>query len=193
MLDQSDSTQKAQLRTQSLPVLAQALDIQGDVQLETGQAEQALITWQRAASVYNQVGDVSGLAQSQLNQAQALRELGYYRRALTILSTLRQTLQKQPDAMTTLNELRSLGNALRLVGDLDQSRAVLQQSLNLAKQLPPSPAASHAISSILVGSGNTARAQQDNAAAIAFYQQAATFLPPRSTKFRLKLIYLAYS
>ena len=157
-----------------LPILAQALGIQGDVQLETGHAEQALATWQRAESVYKQVGDVSGMAQSQLNQAQALRELGYYRRALTILSSLHQTLQQQPDAITTLRELRSLGNALRLVGDLDQSRTVLQQSLALAKQLPPSPAASTAISTTLFSSGNTARAQQDNTAAIAFYQQAAS-------------------
>ena len=115
LLDKPDSTQHSTLRTQNLPILAQALNIQGDVQLETGHAEQALATWQRAESVYKQVGDVSGMAQSQLNQAQALRELGYYRRALTILSALRQTLQKQPDAMTTLSEWRSLGNALRLL------------------------------------------------------------------------------
>lgn len=179
LLDQSDSVQHSKTKNQTLPVLAQTLAIQGDVQLETGQADQAVVTWRRAESLYKQVGDINGIAQSQLNQAQALRELGYYRRALTMLSTLRQTLQNQSDLATTLSELRSLGNALRLVGDLDQSRAVLQQSLDIAKQLPSSQASSQAISASLVSLGNTARAQQEQPTAIAFYQQAANLSPTK--------------
>ncbi len=159
---------------QNASFLAQALDIQGDLQLETGQAEQAILTWQRAESIYKQLGDANGIAQSQINQAQALRVLGYYRRALTMLTDLRQTLQNQSDAMTTVIELRSLGNALRLVGDLDLSRQVLQQSLVIAQRLPSSPERSQEISAIWFGLGNTARAQQDKSAAVGFYQQAAT-------------------
>jgi hypothetical protein len=49
--------------------LAQALDIQGNVQLETGQAEQALTTWQKTEGMHRQLKDLSGVLHSQINQA----------------------------------------------------------------------------------------------------------------------------
>ncbi|PZV06495.1 MAG: hypothetical protein DCF22_23750 [Leptolyngbya sp.] len=160
--------------TQNLLFLAQALDIQGDLQLETGQAESAIATWQRAESIYKQLNDTNGIAQSQINQAQGLRVLGYYRRSLTMLTELRQRLQSQPDSMTKVIELRSLGNALRLVDDLDQSREVLQQSLEMANRVRSPQASPQETSAIHFGLGNTAKAQQDTQAAIAFYQKAAS-------------------
>ena len=173
LLGKPEATQNLKLKTQNLPFLAQTLDIQGDLQLETGQAEQAIATWQRAESIYQQLNDTNGIAQSQINQAQGLRVLGYYRRSLTMLTELRQRLQSQSDSMTKVIELRSLGNSLRLVGDLDQSREVLQQSLEMANQVRSPQATPQEISAIQFGLGNTAKAQQDTQAAIAFYQKAA--------------------
>ncbi|HEY9612811.1 CHAT domain-containing protein, partial [Allocoleopsis sp.] len=73
-----------------------------------------------------------------------------------------------PDTPIKIAGLRSLGNALRVVGKLDESRQVLQQSLALAQQLQ----SSSEISAILLSLGNTARTQQDTKAALEFYQQA---------------------
>jgi CHAT domain-containing protein len=172
LLDQPEAVQNSKLKTQNLSFLAQALDIQGDLQLETSQAEAAIATWQQAESIYKQLNDPNAIAQSQMNQAQGLRVLGYYRRALTKLIDLGQRLQSQPDSRTKVIQLRSLGNALRLVGDLDQSRLVLQHSLETVKRLPFSQDTSQGISAILFSLGNTARSQQDTLAAIAFYQDA---------------------
>lgn len=172
---------------QTLPVLAQALVIQGDLQLESGQAEAAIVTWQQAESIYQRVGDASGIAQSQINQAQALRVLGYYRRALAILTDLRQNLQRQSDSALKGVELQSLGNALRLVGDLEQSRQVLQQSLDMTQRGQSAPQATPARSAILFSLGNTARAQQDTPAAIGFYQQAAELAPNLLTKVQAQI------
>ncbi len=169
LLGKPEATQNSKLKTQNLPILAQTLNIQGDLQLETGQTDSAISTWQQAESIYQQLNDANRIAQSQLNQAQALRVLGYYRRALTMLTELRQRVQSQSDSMTKVVELRSLGNALRLVGDLDQSREVLQQSLEMARRMQ----STQDISAIQFGLGNTARAQQETPAAIAFYQNAA--------------------
>lgn len=167
--------------------LAQALDIQGNLQFGMGQAESAIAIWQQAESIDKQLGNSNGVAQNQINQAQALRVLGYYRRALTILLDLRKTLQNQPDSIIKITQLRSLGNALRLAGDLDQSRAVLQQALELVNRLSTSPDFTQEISAILFDLGNTARAQQDNQTAISFYQQSADLYPSELSKIKAQI------
>jgi hypothetical protein len=58
-----------------------------------------------------------------------LQVIGFYRRALTMLTQVSQNLQSQPDSLTKVIELRSLGDTLQLIGDLEKSREVLQQSL----------------------------------------------------------------
>jgi CHAT domain-containing protein len=153
-----------------LKILAQALNIQGQLQLALGQAQQAMSTWQQSAATYTQAGDYDGITGSLLNQAQALQALGLYRRALVTLNDVRQRLQKQPNSTIKVVGLRSLGNALRVVGDLDQSRQTLQQSLALAQQLKSSQDVGAALFSL----GNVASSQQDTKAALSFYQQAAT-------------------
>jgi len=155
-------------------ILARSLNTQGHLQLALGQAELALTTWQQAAANYTQAGNDAGIIGSQINQVQALQNLGFYRRANKILTQLEQTLQNKPDALKATG-LRSLGNALRTAGDLDQSRRVLQQSFRIAQKLK-SP---QEIAASLISLGNTAQAQQDIPNALKFYQQsqAASILP----------------
>jgi tetratricopeptide (TPR) repeat protein len=118
--------------------LAQILDIQGKLQLSQGQSEQAFTTWERAAALYEQADDSNGRTRSQINQAQALQELGLYRRSIALLTDLNQRLQAQPDLQAQLNlemraiVLRRLGDALLVTGDLKQARVILQQSLSLS-------------------------------------------------------------
>ncbi|MDZ8189162.1 MAG: CHAT domain-containing protein [Nostoc sp. ChiSLP02] len=153
-------------------ILAQALDIQGRLQLAQGKAESALISWQQAAAIYAKTSDNIGLIRSQINSAQALQTLGNYRQAQKILTQINQNLQNQPDSTLKATGLRSLGNVLRVVGDLEQSRKILQQSLEVAERMQlQSP---QAISETWLSLGNTATAQQDIPAALNYYQQAAT-------------------
>jgi tetratricopeptide (TPR) repeat protein len=154
--------------TDHLRILAQALNTQGKLQLAQGQAEQALTTWQKAAETYQQVGDKTGVARSLINQAQALRVLGFYQRVKTTLEQASQILQDQPDSAIKAAGLLSFGDALRLVGDLKQSQEVLQQSLTISQQLQ-SPGA---IASAFLSLGNTAQAQQQPDEAFKYYQQA---------------------
>ncbi len=151
-------------------VLAQALSAQGSLQLANGQSQQALNTWQKATDAYTQAKDEIGVTRSLINQAQALQALGLYRRAVVTLNSVNQKLQKQPTSLLKTAGLRNLGNVLRIVGDLEQSRQLLQQSLVSAQQLN-SP---QNISAALFSLGNTARAQKDRQGALNYYQQAAT-------------------
>ncbi len=155
-------------------ILAQALDIRGRLQLARGRAEDALAAWRQAESMYTQVGDEAARTRNLINQAQALQALGLYRQAEKTLTQLQQTLQNQPDSALKATGLRSLGNVLRLVGDLNESRQVLEQSLQVAQSLKSPPA----ISDALLNLGNTARAQSDNQAALEYYQQAAASSSP---------------
>ncbi len=168
---------------QDIQVLAPILDIQGSIQLDLGQAEQALNTWQRAEASYKQLGDRNGMIRDRINQAQAWQVLGFYRRGLTILTQLQQELQSKPNSVSKAVELRSFGNALQLAGDLNQSRQVLQQSLSIAQELD-SP---QDISAALFSLGNTAQGQQDFKGAIEFYQQAAAIAPNPISKVQAQV------
>lgn len=135
----------------NLKILAQTLDIQGRLQWEIGQTQNALETWREAAKIHQDIGDKTRLTQNQFNQAQALQDLGLYPRVCQILlnifevdqaleegcnlseSTLNLILEK-PQTEWKLEGLRSLGNLLRLVGKLEQSQALLESSLQMAKK-----------------------------------------------------------
>ncbi|MFB2921404.1 CHAT domain-containing protein [Aerosakkonema funiforme] len=164
-------------------ILAQALNAQGHLQLALGQSEAALKNWQKAATTYFQIGDKEGAIGCQINQAQALQNLGLYRRARKTLEEVEVSLQTQPNSLLKATGLRSLGNSLRAIGELEKSRQLLQQSLSIAQELR-SPAA---ISAAQFSLGNTNRALANRAeylenaasaktevqAAISAYQQAA--------------------
>ena len=164
-------------------ILAKTLEIQGSLQFEQGQPELALTTWQKSEALYSEMNDSSGIIRSQINQAQALQVLGFYRRALTLLTELSQKLQSQPDSSTKAVNLRSLGEALQFTGDLEQSRQVLQSSLELSKRLE----LPQEISATLLSLGNTASALQDVQGASAFYQQAIEKTPSSPIRIQARI------
>jgi len=155
-------------------ILAQALDVQGRLQLLRGQAELALVTWQQATEIYVKLDDRAGVARSRINSAQALQAMGLYLQAQKTLTEVDQILQTQPNSSLKATGLRSLGNVFRVVGDLEKSRQVLEQSLAVA-QASQSP---QAIGDALLNLGNTNRAQRRSQAALKLYQQAATTATP---------------
>ncbi|MEQ9238914.1 CHAT domain-containing protein [Coleofasciculus sp. E2-BRE-01] len=159
-------------------VLAQALNTQGKMQLAQGQPEQALKTWEEATETYQQVGDETGVVRSLMNQAQALRVLGFYPRVKTTLEQVNQLLQTQPDSAIKAAGLLSFGDTLRLVGDLEESQTVLQKSLTIAQKLD----LSSGITAAFLSLGNTAYSQGELKAAIEFYQSAiASSVSPTTT------------
>lgn len=178
--------------TDKLKVIAQTLDIQGKLQLSLGRAEQALNTWQQAAAIHTQVGNQTGAINSKLNQAQALQALGFYRRSLKTLTELNQILQNQPDSLTKAVGLRSFGDALQLVGNLQESEKVLKQSLDIAQKLQSADQISAALFSLgntarLQQKGNTEKTRQITENALSYYQQAAAQSTSPTTKLQAQL------
>lgn len=90
---------------QNLAVFASSLNIQGSIQLDLGQTEDALETWQGAEAIYQQLDDQNGVIRTRLNQAQAWQILGFYRRGLNILTELKQELELEPNSLTKADRL----------------------------------------------------------------------------------------
>ncbi|MCC5616866.1 CHAT domain-containing protein [Nostoc sp. CHAB 5836] len=175
---------KGQNENQNLQLLAQSVDIQGRLQLTMGQSEAALATWQQTEEIYKQADNKSGVVRSLINQAQAWRTQGFYPRSVKILEKVSQTLKSQPDSIEKTVSLRSLGNALLVLGDLEKSREVLEESLSIAQHLQ----SSLDIGASLFSLGNYyAHKQQDKAKAIAYYQQTVAASPSPLTKVQAQL------
>ncbi|MEH2183924.1 CHAT domain-containing protein [Nostoc sp.] len=153
-------------------ILSSTLDIQGQLQLAVGESEAALATWQQAAEIYQNLGNQNGAIKSQINQTQAMQDLGLYPRACkTLLKTLEldhQNCQITKEELQTLKErfvnkgnfsslnilaLRSLGNVLRVVNQLEQSQMVLSTAGQLAQQSGDS----QNFAATYLSLGNTAR------------------------------------
>lgn len=163
---------------EKLEIQAQTLDVFGSLQREIGQSANALNSWQEAANIYSKINQPLKVAQSKINQTQAMQDLGLYPRAC---KTLLEVLNKQIEQVTNCQELgqlstekltqklkkldnespsltvavglRSLGEVLRLVDQPEQSEIILAKSLNLAEKLqsPLDQAATY------LSIGNTAR------------------------------------
>ncbi len=181
---------------QASVIFAQALDVQGRLQLARGQTQAALSTWQEAAKIYQQIGDSATLTRNRINTAQAMQALGLYRQASKTLAEVQQSLIKLPDSPLKATGLRSLGNILRVVGDLNTSRDVLKESLAVAQRVQSSIAIGETLLSLgntalaqgktQLTLGNTTQAEKETQAALKYYQQAALVAQP-TTRIQAQL------
>ncbi len=115
--------------------LAQVFNNQGIIQLSQGKAEQAIVTWSQAKVNYQESGNDLGVIRASINQASAFKQLGFYHRAVKILAEVEKRLAQQPDSLLKATGLRSYGGILRLVGQNNQSKQILSQSLTIATKI----------------------------------------------------------
>ncbi|MGL4880928.1 MAG: hypothetical protein ACRC8K_07675, partial [Waterburya sp.] len=135
-------------------IFANSLDIQGTIARSQGQSKIAWETWQQAEKIYQQLELSEAVIKNQINQAQALQDLGYYRRASKILTSVQTNLNNQPDSLAKIAVLLSFGNTLEATGNLEQSLLVLQEAAKIAEQLN----ANKSKHSVLLSLGNTIEA-----------------------------------
>ncbi|AOX03433.1 hypothetical protein BJP34_31900 [Moorena producens PAL-8-15-08-1] len=166
-LSQLDNTKERQ------ELQAQILSVQGQVYLSLGQGEKALSIWQETSAIYQDIGDLNRLTESQIYQVQALRVLGLYNQATKTLTQIKETLQDQPDSKLKSRALQYLGDVLRRVGKFQDSQEILQQSLAIAENLPNQTL----IAEILLSLGDTARLQRKTEYALDFYQRVVKESP----------------
>ena len=173
-------------------VRAQVFNRQGRLFLAQGKTEQALENFQKTELLYKQAEDKIGVIGSQINQAQALQNLGFYRRAQKLFTQIENKLETESDSLLKVKGWHNLGNIFRQGGDLDRSQSILERSLTMLQKLAATQPAlltesSQNKSQILFSLANTERAlaqrEQDrknsqqaesyHLAALIHYQQAA--------------------
>ena len=151
-----------------MAILAQALNNKGRLQIARGKTEAALETWKQAEENYARAKNETGKLGSRINQASALQALGQYRRSKILLQQLVGELKNQPDSTIKADGLRSLGIALQTIGDLLQSKEILEQSWAISQRLGASSNPGETLLSI----GNIARDLQQYDVAQAYYLEA---------------------
>ncbi|MEB3357348.1 MAG: CHAT domain-containing protein [Synechococcales bacterium] len=165
-------------------ILAKALNTQGRLHWSRGQMAAAQESWRQAAIAYQQAGDDAGVVLALINEANALQALGFSVQAAAQLQRVYQLVQQQPDAQVRVVGLRSLGVALRRVGQLSASQTRLRESLQAINDANLDGAKS----ALFLELGNTewalwqraiALGKMDDAqtyqeATLAFYQQAVS-------------------
>ncbi|AOY79265.2 CHAT domain-containing protein [Moorena producens JHB] len=162
---------------------AQTLEVEGQIYLSLGQGSKALSIWQETSAIYQDIGDLTRLTESQIYQVQALRVLGLYHQATKTLTQIQETLQEQPDSKLKSTALQYLGDVLRRVGKFKESKAILQQSLAIAENLPDQTL----IAENLLSLGNTARLKGDTEDANYFYQRVVEESPLPDIKIQGQL------
>ena len=118
-----------------LTLTALTFNTQGNLELNQGNAEEAIESWKKAAKIYGEVNDEVGKIRSQINEIAALQSLGFYRRSQKIFDQIEQSLQKEENLEIKVAGLRSLGDVKRANGDLNNSKKLLEQSLEVAQKL----------------------------------------------------------
>ncbi len=165
-------------------IWAQVLNTQAGLQLHIGKSQAALLSWQQAQKYYEQAGDKEGSLGTQINQAQALQNLGFYRRSRKQLEAINQKLLLMSDSEIKVSALRSLGVTLQSMGISQQSQDVLIQGFETAKKIK----ANNQISSILQTLGKTAVDLENPDDALVFFEEAekAAVNPQDKLQSRLK-------
>ncbi|OUC11580.1 MAG: hypothetical protein B0A82_27230 [Alkalinema sp. CACIAM 70d] len=113
---------------------AQVLNTKAQLLLNTNQADTALELWQQAQKYYEMANDSIGQLGTQINQAQALQQLGFYRRAKQQLEALMQTLANNPNDQVKMVGLQSAGNAWYSAGYYQDAKTSFTLALDLARQ-----------------------------------------------------------
>jgi CHAT domain-containing protein len=152
-------------------ILAQSLNIQGQIQLERGRVQNAIATFEQAAKIFEQLDAKDQLLQTQINQSRAWEALGLYPRSCKILLAAfklehknceislesLQILQNQPLSVMNVRAMNALGRVLRVLGQLDRSQKLLFFSLDVARKL----GMRQELAAIYLNLGNTTRAESN--------------------------------
>ncbi len=183
-------------------ILAETLNIQGQIKLERGQTQDAIDNLYLSAKIFEQLDRKNQLFQVQINQSRAWETLGLYPRACKILlasfklenktcevSTAGlQTLKNQPISVENVRGINALGRVFRVLGQLERSQDLLLAGLEAAGKL----GVKQEEAAIYLNLGNTARAKSNKPglsvgqrtelerSALEYYARSAAAIPVTS-------------
>ncbi len=209
LVQSSSPAQTPKKEKELLKNQAVSLTSSGHEQLALDRANDALKSWQESTKIYRQLKDQEGITESLINENLAFQALGLHKQACNTLlealnfntnlsicdPTLQQLAVAEKEQLTTLIGkqkatsvnllgLQNLGEVLRILGKLNESETVLQETLTLAKLVSSSK-----ISGIYLSLGNIEQTiyqqLQDKYSWIEeplFREQIANIIPQKAQK-----------
>ncbi|MGJ5634429.1 hypothetical protein [Nostoc sp. CALU 1950] len=209
LIQSSSPAQTLKKEKELLRNQAVSLTSSGHEQLALDRANDALKSWQESTKIYRQLNDQEGITESLINENLAFQALGLHKQACNTLlealnfntnlsicdTTLQQLAVAEKEQLTTLIGkqkatsvnllgLQNLGEVLRILGKLNESETVLQETLTLAKLVSSSK-----ISGIYLSLGNIEQTiyqqLQDKYSWIEeplFREQIANIIPQKAQK-----------
>lgn len=108
---------------------------QGWKAFQQGAFDQAILSWQEAARLYDQQGKRKEHSETRLHLAQAYQSIGQYREAVKSLQVAREEAEKAEDATLLASVLGSLGNAYIATGPAADADRYLREGLSKARAL----------------------------------------------------------
>ena len=149
-------------------LLAQVLEVRGQIELSLGRSQQALQTWQQAASLYQQQGNLTSYTQTKIYQTSALQALGLYSQSIKTLTQVNASLKDKPDSTIKAQALLNIGNVLNRLGEYEETVLTLNDSLAISRKFDDRASTAD----ILLSLGNNARLQNRPELALEFYDRA---------------------
>jgi CHAT domain-containing protein len=165
---QAEDTLAALPSAQQLELQASLLDVKGAVQLAQGQGSAAIATWQQAIDLYTELSRPEAIQIAQINQAQAMQQMGFHRQALTTLRPVVVAQASQPDSVHKATALRLFGESSMQAGNLSEAQESLLASQAIATTLQDA----EGISATALSLGNLSAIQGDTPRAQNYYETA---------------------
>ncbi|MBO1053991.1 MAG: CHAT domain-containing protein [Dolichospermum sp. DET73] len=119
------------------------------------------------------------------------------KRANAVFQNLAATLQNQPDSLTKAINIRNVGGALRVLGDLEKAKSNFEESLRIGQKLQSQEIIASAYlalgnvvradANVKTAQGNIAAAREKKVAAINFYQKAEVDKTPIQIQIKAKI------
>jgi len=169
----------------SQSAIAQALDTQGNLYLSLGKTEEAIAVWKEAAILHSQFSNLDNQIRNVLNQAQALKIQGFYRRSLQTLESIQSELPKTSDNLLKAILLHNYGDMLTTVGELKLAHQPLEKSLKILETMPLENSGEE-MGAVFLRLGNLARLENDLEKAKEFYEKSEQM----SGRYKPKSTYL---
>ncbi|MFM7601245.1 MAG: CHAT domain-containing protein [Pseudanabaena sp.] len=163
--------------------IAQALDTQGNLYLNLGKNEEAIAVWQKSAILHSQLGDLDNQIRNVLNQAQAFKIQGFYRRSLQTLESIQSLLPKISDDLLTAIVLHNYGDMLTTVGDLKLAHQPLVKSWEILERINNNEQKSI----VLLRQGNLARLEGNSEKSAELYKKSAQIAGKSLTNLQAQL------
>ncbi|MEG4285900.1 CHAT domain-containing protein [Microcoleus sp. A006_D1] len=183
-------------------ILAETLNIQGQIKLERGQTQEAIDNFDLSAKIFEKLDRKNQLFQVQINQSRAWETLGLYPRACKILLASFKlenktceistaglaSLKNQPISVENVRGINALGRVFRVLGQLERSQDLLLAGLEAAGKL----GVRQEEAAISLNLGNTERAKSNKPgltvqqrtelerSALEYYARSAAAIPVTS-------------